>query len=256
MEYLDEDGWDFTHSHYRVEPDGSTRYEFMDSEGNEFTEEFSATGEEILGDYCDEDLPPEETWCFREWIDVDGNHHVETTDPDGNVCHETFNIDGTYLDCDGNLQDMNGNSVQDSYEDADGNQVFVFIDEAGNEITQTINAETGEITEVKADADGLTVVHEEWDAQGNYIVFLEDADTGNRIIEVMDWMGMMTTTVYYPDGTSETTKVDEEGNDIVDAYYDENDNYVVIRHDANIGAEVTETTDPWGYVTIEWDGGF
>ena len=31
--------------------------------------------------------------------------------------------------------DMNGNSVQDSFEDADGNQVFVFVDEEGNTIT-------------------------------------------------------------------------------------------------------------------------
>jgi hypothetical protein len=29
---------------------------------------------------------------------------------------------------------MNGNAVQDSFEDADGNQVFVFVDEDGNQI--------------------------------------------------------------------------------------------------------------------------
>lgn len=58
---------------------------------------------------------------------------------------------------------MNGNSVQDSFEDADGNQVFIFEDEDGNMITQTIDAETGEITEVKENTEGLTIVHEEWD---------------------------------------------------------------------------------------------
>lgn len=82
FEYLDDDGWDYNYERSSVDAEGNWSYEFIDSEGNEYREDYSATGEEILGDWCDEDLPPEETWCYYEWIDVDGNHHVRTTDPD------------------------------------------------------------------------------------------------------------------------------------------------------------------------------
>lgn len=99
FEYLDDEGWDYNYERHAVDAEGNFSYEFIDSEGNEFREDYSATGEEILGDYCyadeDETLPPEENWCFREWIDVDGNHHILTTDPNGIECNEIFFTDGT-----------------------------------------------------------------------------------------------------------------------------------------------------------------
>lgn len=150
--------------------------------------------------------------------------------------------------------DMNGNSVQDSFEDADGNQVFVFVDEEGNTITQTIDATTGEINEVRSNEDGLTIVHEEWDTNGNYVMYMEGAD-GTYIIEVHDYMGYITRTVYDANWEiTETTKTDMNGNAVQEGYYDEEDNYVVVYFDQGLNADVTQRTDPWGYYTLEYMG--
>jgi len=82
FEYLDEDGWDYNYEKFSTDAEGNFRYEFIDSEGNEFVEEFTGNGEEVLGEWCDEDVPEEEKWCYYEYIDVDGNHHMISTDPD------------------------------------------------------------------------------------------------------------------------------------------------------------------------------
>jgi hypothetical protein len=127
------------------------------------------------------------------------------------------------------------------------------MDEDGNIVTETFDPSTGESTEVKADADGLTIVYEEYDSAGNYVVYLEDAATGDRIIEVYDYMGSITTTVYPADGSEPTTiKTDANGNEIQEGYYDENDNYVQIYFDQAFNADVTMTTDPYGYYSIEY----
>jgi hypothetical protein len=76
--------------------------------------------------------------------------------------------------------------------------------------------------------------------------------TGDRIIEVYDYMGYITRTIYRADGTTETQKTDEWGNEVQEGYYDDNDNYVVTKFDQSLNADVTITTDPWGYQTVEW----
>jgi len=161
-----------------------------------------------------------------------------------------------WTDSDGNLQeetyDINGYQIADQYYDDDGNYVYEKYDWEGNLIIETVDAMTGERTEVKTNDEGLTMVYEEWDNQGNYVVYLEDMTTGDRIIEVYDYMGYITRTIYRADGTTETQKTDEWGNEVQEGYYDEYDNYVVTKFDQSLNADVTITTDPWGYQTVEW----
>jgi hypothetical protein len=103
---------------------------------------------------------------------------------------------------------------------------------------------------VKTNPDGITIVHEEWDSRGNYVVYMEDGD--NRIIEVYDYMGYITTTTYAADGTSESVKTDENGNEVQEGYYDDDDNYIIVYFDQGLNTDVTMTTDPWGYYSIEY----
>jgi hypothetical protein len=78
----------------------------------------------------------------------------------------------------------------------------------------------------------LVVVYEEYDNNNNYVVYLEDTVTGDRIIEVFDYMGSITTTIYPADGSDPiTTKIDASGNEITQGYYDEEGNYVTVYFD-------------------------
>lgn len=119
-------------------------------------------------------------------------------------------------------------------------------------VIETTDATTGEVTEVTQNEMGLTVVYEDWDTMGNYVVYLEDAGTGDRIMEVYDSMGGVEVTIIHADGSTETTKTDEMGNMITDAYYDEWGNYIETKFDNALGCEVTITTDPWGWRTEEY----
>lgn len=65
-------------------------------------------------------------------------------------------------------------------------------------------------------------------------------------------MGSVTITIYPVDGSDPiTTKTDENGNEITAGYYDEFGNYVTVYFDAVAGTDVTRTTDPWGYYSLE-----
>ena len=103
-------------------------------------------------------------------------------------------------------------------------------------VIETTDATTGEVTEVTQNEMGLTVVYEDWDTMGNYVVYLEDAGTGDRIMEVYDSMGGVEVTIIHADGSTETTKTDEMGNMITDAYYDDMGNYIemnILDHQKN-----------------------
>jgi len=65
-------------------------------------------------------------------------------------------------------------------------------------------------------------------------------------------MGYITTTTYKADGTTESVKTDMNGNEVQEGYYDDDDNYITRYFDNALGADVTQTTDPWGYYSIEY----
>lgn len=91
-------------------------------------------------------------------------------------------------------------------------------------VTVTTDATTGETTEVTENAAGLTVVFEDYDSAGNWVVYLEGPND-ERIMEVHDVRGGITTTTFYADGTSLEVKIDASGNEIIDAGYDDNTGY-------------------------------
>jgi len=254
-EYLCEDCWDYTYERITIDGDGRETYEYTDAYGNTNTESYDENGNEFLGEYTDDD-----GWTYSEWIDENQDHHMASISPEGDYYEDIYHKDGTYTsmwtDSDGNLNeetyDINGYQIADQYYDDDGNYVYEKYDWEGNLIIETVDAMTGERTEVKTNDEGLTMVYEEWDNQGNYVVYLEDMTTGDRIIEVYDYMGYITRTIYRADGTTETQKTDEWGNEVQEGYYDEYDNYVVTKFDQSLNADVTITTDPWGYQTVEW----
>jgi hypothetical protein len=250
-EYLCEDCWDYTYEYISITADGVETYEFTDAYGNTNTETYDSMGNEYFGSWEDE-----EGNVYEEYMDMEGNYYVEFYGADGSYTQDIYHPDGTntYIDEQGNeyLYDNYGQEIYDAYEDEYGNMVYEKYDDEGNMITEVVDAETGERTETKTNEEGLVMVHEEWDSMGNYVVYLEDAVSGDRIIEVYDYMGYITRTVYFADGTTETQKTDEWGNEVQEGYYDENDNYVVTKFDQMLGADVTITTDPWGYRTEEW----
>jgi len=252
--YHDEDSYDYDYEVILIEADGSESYEYTDAFGNTNTESWDASGNEYYGMYCDPEEPVdgEDQWCWESGRDEEGNYWETETGPDGWMCERIYFVDGSMQDCDGNTLSEDGLMIIDQYEDDAGNVIYVKEDEEGNVVTETYDPTTGESTEVKANADGLTMVYEEWDSAGNYVVYLEDANSGDRIVEVYDYMGSMTTTIYFADGTSETTKIDEAGNEIAEGYYDEEDNYVTLYFDNELNVDVTRKTDPWGYYSIEY----
>jgi hypothetical protein len=233
--YEDEESWDFDMEIESWNADGSYSVEYTDRWGNTDSYETDATGNEVLGGYCYPEDPSEgDQWCYESYIDMDGNTWETETAPDGTVCTYTYYWDGRYMDCDANMWSPDGYMILDQFIDEDtGNEVFVKEGEDGNVITETCDWATGECTEVISNVDGLTVVYEEYDTQGNYVVYLEDAMSGDRIIEVYDYMGYITTTIYPADGSDPIThKMDEWGNEVNEGYYDENDNYVTVYFDS------------------------
>lgn len=68
-------------------------------------------------------------------------------------------------------------------------------------------------------------------------------------------MGYITTTIYKADGTEESTKTDTNGNVVTDEYFDEDNNYVIHYFDEALNADVTLTTDSWGFYSIEYFDG-
>lgn len=165
-------------------------------------------------------------------MDSDGNFWETETDSDNYYCYRVYYTDGSMMDCDGTVVTTDGYIITDQYVDADGNEITVSTDEDGNIVTETWNPTTGEFTEVVSNVDGLTVVYEEYDQNNNYIVYLEDSVTGDRIVEVYDYMGSITTTIYPADGSDPvTTKIDENGNEITQGYYDEDGNYITVYFD-------------------------
>jgi len=166
-EYLCEDCWDYTYERIAIEADGRETYEFTDAYGNTNTESYDENGNEFLGEYTDD-----EGWTYTEWIDENKDHHSAEVSPDGDYYEFVYHTDGTYTymftDDSGNMQedtyDINGFEIADQYlDDATGDYIYVKYDQDGNMITETVDGETGERTEVKENEEGLTMVYEEWD---------------------------------------------------------------------------------------------
>ena len=109
---MDEDCNEFSTMREENGADGSYKYEYTDSLGYTDSYETDASGNEVLGEFCVEDVNAwDYDWCYEDWIDVDGNHHHRRTDAEGNMCEETYYLDGTWNNCDGVHMDMEGREI-------------------------------------------------------------------------------------------------------------------------------------------------